>query len=267
MMAVLMPAMMLTLNLTSVAILWFGSMRIESGHMQFGALIAFLQYAMLILFAILMVTVMFVMLPRAAASASRINEVLDVAPEIQDPIVPRPACSLKGYVEFQHVTFSYPGAEEPALCDISFSAKPGEITAIIGGTGSGKSTLVGLIPRFYDVDEGHVLVDGIDIREMAQAELRAKIGFVPQKAVLFSGTIAENIRFSKQDAAKEEVVRAATIAQASEFIIEMPRGYDSVISQGGTNVSGGQKQRLSIARALARKPEILVGARRQLLCA
>jgi ATP-binding cassette subfamily B protein len=161
-------------------------------------------------------------------------------------------------VEFQHVTFSYPGAEEPALCDISFSAKPGEITAIIGGTGSGKSTLVGLIPRFYDVDEGHVLVDGIDIREMAQAELRAKIGFVPQKAVLFSGTIAENIRFSKQDAAKEEVVRAATIAQASEFIIEMPRGYDSVISQGGTNVSGGQKQRLSIARALARKPEILV---------
>ncbi|HLB47562.1 MAG TPA: ABC transporter ATP-binding protein [Anaerolineales bacterium] len=256
--AFLMPAMLLIMNLTSVAILWFGSIRIDAGDMQIGALIAFLQYAMLILFAALMVTVMFVMLPRAAASATRINEVLDLVPEIKDPAQARPAGTQKGFVEFRNVTFSYPGAEEPALSNISFSAGPGEVTAIIGGTGSGKSTLVSLIPRFYDVDEGRVLVDGVDVREMSQAELRAKIGFVPQKAVLFSGTIEENIRYGKQDAAKEEVLHAARISQAMEFIATMPQGFESVISQGGTNVSGGQKQRLSIARALARSPEIYV---------
>ncbi len=256
--AFLMPAMLLIMNLTSVAILWFGSIRIDAGDMQIGALIAFLQYAMLILFSMLMVTVMFVMLPRAEASAARINEVLDVVPEIKDPEQPRPAGMQKGYVEFQNVTFSYPGAEEPALCNISFSAGPGEVTAIIGGTGSGKSTLVSLIPRFYDVGEGRVLVDGVDVREMSQADLRARIGFVPQKAVLFSGTIEENIRYGKEDAAKEDVQRAATISQAMEFIDTMPQGFESVISQGGTNVSGGQKQRLSIARALARSPEIYV---------
>jgi ATP-binding cassette, subfamily B, multidrug efflux pump len=256
--AFLMPAMMLTLNFTSVAILWFGSIRINQGHMQIGSLIAFLQYAMFILFAVLMMTVMFVMLPRAAASAARINEVLDVLPEINDPVRAHRADGQRGYVQFQHVTFNYPGAEEPALSDVSFSAHPGEVTAIIGGTGSGKSTLASLIPRFYDVDEGRVLIDGVDVRDMAQEELRAKIGFVPQKAVLFSGTITDNIRFGKQNASAGEVQHAATIAQATEFVADMPSGFDSVIAQGGINVSGGQKQRLSIARALVRKPEIYV---------
>lgn len=257
--AFLMPAMMLTLNLTSVAILWFGSIRINAGDMQVGSLIAFLQYAMQILFAILMVAVMFVMLPRAAASADRINEVLAVVPEINDPAEVRPHGSQqRGYVEFQNVTFRYPGAEEPALSDVSFRAGPGEVTAIIGGTGAGKSTLVNLIPRFYDVEAGRVLVDGRDVREMAQEELRAKIGFVPQKAVLFSGTIAENLRYGKDDASLEELRHAADVAQATEFIAAMSDSFDSTISQGGTNVSGGQKQRLSIARALVRKPEIYV---------
>jgi ATP-binding cassette subfamily B multidrug efflux pump len=256
--AFLMPAMMLTLNVTSVAILWFGSIRINDGHMQIGSLIAFLQYAMFILFAVLMVTVMFVMIPRAAASADRINQVLDVIPEINDPLLTQPGGKDHGYVQFEHVTFSYPGAEEPAVSDITFSASPGEVTAIIGGTGSGKSTLVGLIPRFYDVDEGRVLVDGADVRDMPQAELRSKIGYVPQRALLFSGTIAENIRYGKEDATTDEIQHAATVAQAAEFIAEMPDGIDSVISQGGTNVSGGQKQRLSIARALVRSPEIYV---------
>ncbi len=256
--AFMMPAMLLIMNLTGVAILWFGSIRIDAGDMQVGSMIAFLQYAMLILFSMLMVTVMFVMLPRAAASATRINEVLDIVPEIKDPAHAAPAGTQKGHVEFQNVTFSYPGAEEPALCNISFSAGPGEVTAIIGGTGSGKSTLVSLIPRFYDVGEGRVLVDGVDVREMSQAELRSRIGFVPQKAVLFSGTIAENIRYGKQDAEQQDVLHAATVAQAMEFIATMPQGFESAISQGGVNVSGGQKQRLSIARALARRPEIYV---------
>jgi ATP-binding cassette, subfamily B, multidrug efflux pump len=256
--AVLWPSMMLTLNFTSVAILWFGSIRINEGHMQIGSLIAFLQYAMFILFSVLMVTVMFVMVPRAAASATRINEVLDTPPEIKDPTEPRGTGATRGQVRFEHVTFSYPGAEVPALSDITFSANPGEISAIIGGTGSGKSTLAGLIPRFYDVDQGRVLVDGVDVRELRQSDLRAKIGFVPQRSLLFSGTIAENIRHGRQDASPAEVERAATIAQAAEFIADMPGGIDSVISQGGTNVSGGQKQRLSIARALVRRPEIYV---------
>ena len=254
----LMPIMMLVLNISSVAILWFGAIRINNNQMQVGALIAFLQYAMQILFGLLMVSMLFIMLPRAAASADRINEVLAMEPEIEDAEQVKQADEMKGYVEFQDVTFSYPGAEEPALNNISFSARPGEVTAIIGGTGAGKSTLVSLIPRFYDIDSGHILVDGVDVREMAQKDLRAKIGFVPQKAVLFSGTIAENIRYGKEDASDEEVQHAAEVAQATEFISEMKDGYDSVIAQGGTNVSGGQKQRLSIARALVRKPEIYV---------
>ena len=183
---------------------------------------------------------------------------LAMKPEINDAEQVKAPTELKGYVEFQDVTFSYPGAEEPALSGISFSAQPGQVTAIIGGTGAGKSTLVSLIPRFYDIDSGHILVDGVDIREMTQDALRAKIGFVPQKAVLFSGTIAENIRYGKADATDEEVRHAAEVAQAVDFISEMPDGFDSVIAQGGTNVSGGQKQRLSIARALVRKPEIYV---------
>jgi ATP-binding cassette, subfamily B, multidrug efflux pump len=262
--ASLMPIMMLCLNVSSIAILWFGAIRINNGQMQVGALIAFLQYAMLILFALLMISMMFIMLPRAAASADRINEVLAIEPEIKDSDQVKRADKQKGYVEFQNVTFSYPGAEEPALSNISFSAVPGEVTAIIGGTGSGKSTLVSLIPRFYDIDEetgatgGHLLVDGVDVREMSQEHLRSKIGFVPQKAVLFSGTIAENIRYGKEDATDEEVRYAADVAQATEFISEMLDGFNSVIAQGGTNVSGGQKQRLSIARALVRKPEIYV---------
>ena len=258
MMATLMPLMMFVLNLSSVAILWFGAIRINNGDMQVGALFAFLQYAMLILFALLMVSMMFVMLPRAAASATRINEVLAMEPEIKDAAQVKRAEDTSGYVEFQNVTFSYPGAEEPALSHFSFKATPGEVTAIIGGTGSGKSTLVNLIPRFYDVDSGRVLVDGVDVREMSQEHLRAKIGFVPQKAVLFSGTIAENIRYGKEDASDEEVRHAAGIAQATEFIDGMDEGFDAVIAQGGTNISGGQKQRLSIARALVRKPEIYV---------
>jgi len=258
MMATLMPLMMFVLNLSSVAILWFGAIRINNGDMQVGALFAFLQYAMLILFALLMVSMMFVMLPRAAASATRINEVLAMEPEIKDAAQVKRAEDTSGYVEFQDVTFSYPGAEEPALSHFSFKATPGEVTAIIGGTGSGKSTLVNLIPRFYDVDSGRVLVDGVDVREMSQEHLRAKIGFVPQKAVLFSGTIAENIRYGKEDASDEEVRHAAGIAQATEFIDGMDEGFDAVIAQGGTNISGGQKQRLSIARALVRKPEIYV---------
>src|SRR5712692_5283951 len=252
--ALLMPVMMLCLNVSSVAILWFGAMRINSGQMQLGALIAFLQYAMQILFALLMVSMMFIMLPRAAASADRINEVLDIKPEINDPDQVKLADEQRGYVEFQDVTFSYPGAEEPALSNISFSARPGEVTAIIGGTGSGKSTLVSLVPRFYDVDSGRILVDGVDVREMAQEHLRSKIGLVPQKTVLFSGTIAENIRYGKQDASDDEIRHAAEVAQASDFILAMRDGFDSVIAQGGMNVSGGQKQRLSIARALVRRP-------------
>jgi ATP-binding cassette subfamily B protein len=256
--AFLMPCMMLTLNLTSVAILWFGSGRVNAGEMQIGALIAFLQYSAFILWSVLMVTVMFVMLPRAAASADRINEVLAKAPEINDPEQAAAAGAQHGYVTFERVTFSYPGAEEPALCDVSFSAQPGEVTAIIGSTGSGKSTLVNLIPRFYDVDEGRVLVDGVDVRDLRQVELRGKIGLVPQRAVLFTGTVGGNIRYGKEDASDEEVASAARIAQAAEFVAAMPEGFEAPISQGGTNVSGGQKQRLSIARALVKKPEIYI---------
>lgn len=256
--ASLMPIMMFVLNVSSVAILWFGALRIDSGDMQVGALIAFLQYAMQILFAMLMVSMMFIMIPRAAASADRINEVLAIKPEINDAGQVKRAEEKRGYVEFQDVTFSYPGAEEPALSNVTFRAGPGEVTAIIGGTGAGKSTLVNLIPRFYDIDSGRILVDGVDIREMAQEHLREKIGFVPQKAVLFSGTIGGNIRYGKEDATDEEVEHAAAVAQASDFISAMPGSFDSVIAQGGTNVSGGQKQRLSIARALIRRPEIYV---------
>jgi ATP-binding cassette subfamily B protein len=257
-MAVMMPVMMLILNGSSVAILWFGSIRVNNGDLQVGAMMAFLQYAMQIMFALLMVSMMFIMLPRSAASATRINEVLAINPEINDAEQTKHAGELKGSVEFADVTFSYPGAEEPALSNISFSTRSGQVTAIIGGTGSGKTTLVSLIPRFYDIDSGQILVDGVDVRDLSQEELRSKIGFVPQKAVLFSGTINENMRYGKEDATDEEIARAAQIAQASEFISGMADGFDSQIAQGGTNVSGGQKQRLSIARALVRRPEIYI---------
>jgi ATP-binding cassette subfamily B protein len=258
--AFLMPALILMLNLTSVAIIWFGSHRIDAGTMQVGAMIASLQYAMQILFAVFMVTAMFVMLPRASASAARINEVLETPSEIVDPAQPAPPPSgvARGQVEFQDVTFQYPGAEEPALGGVSFTARPGEVTAIIGGTGSGKSTLAGLIPRFYDVNQGRVLVNGVDVREMPQADLRARIGFVPQKAVLFTGTVAANIRNGREDASDEDVRHAATVAQAIEFVDAMPEKFESPVSQGGGNLSGGQKQRLAIARAIARRPDVYV---------
>ena len=257
-MAAMMPIMMVVLNLSSVAIVWFGGLRISNGHMQVGDMMAFIQYAMQIMFSFIMLSMMFVMIPRASVSAVRINEVLETVADIKDPSSSKVDDGKKGIVEFQDVTFSYPGAEMPAISNISFSTKPGEVTAIIGGTGSGKSTLINLIPRFYDVDSGRVLVDGIDVRDMAQEKLREKIGFVPQQSVLFTGTIAENIRYGKDDATAEEVDHAAEVAQAKEFISNMPEGFDAVISQGGTNVSGGQKQRLSIARALVRKPEIYI---------
>ncbi|WP_126427092.1 ABC transporter ATP-binding protein [Brevibacillus marinus] len=256
-MALMMPMMMLILNVSSLAIIWFGGIRVDQGHLQVGDLMAFLQYSMMILFSLIMLSMMFVMLPRAAASAARIREVLELAGTIHDASVPEQAgCS--GHVEFRNVTFRYPGAEQPVLENISFEAKPGEVTAIIGGTGSGKSTLVNLIPRFYDAESGRVLIDGVDVRELTQESLRKKIGFVPQKAVLFSGTIADNIRYGKEDATDEEVRHAAEVAQALEFILEMEGGFDAPVAQGGANLSGGQKQRLSIARALVRRPAIYV---------
>jgi len=256
-MAILMPIMMLIINIASIAIIWFGGLRIESGNLMVGELIAFIQYAWQIMFSLIFASMMFVMVPRASASAIRINEVLNMMPNIEDPAegVPsvQPASST---VEFDNVTFYYPGAEIPALSNISFTAGPGEITAIIGGTGSGKSTMINLIPRFYDVSEGQIRIGGAEVRSMTQETLRARIGLVPQKALLFTGTIEDNIRFGKEDATEEEIRHAAKIAQATDFVTAMPDQFESAISQGGTNVSGGQKQRLSIARALVRKPNI-----------
>ncbi|MDD3364096.1 MAG: ABC transporter ATP-binding protein [Syntrophomonas sp.] len=257
-MAGLQPIMMLVMNFTSIAIIWFGGIRISQNVMELGDMMAFLQYAMQIMFSIIMVTILFIMVPRAQASAIRINEVLDTVPEIVDPEQGQQPDEQRANVVFQNVVFSYPGAEEPAINNISFNLRPGEVTAIIGGTGSGKSTLINLIPRFYDVDSGTVLVNGVDVRQMTQQDLRAKIGFVPQTPIIFSGTIADNIRYGKADATDDEILHASEVAQASEFITTMNNGYDSEISQGGTNLSGGQKQRLSIARALVRKPEIYI---------
>ena len=257
-MAAMMPIMMVVLNLTTVAIIWFGGHRISNGSMEVGDMMAFIQYAMQIMFSFIMLSMMFVMIPRASVSAVRINEVLETVADIKDPVSAASIEAKRGHVAFRDVTFSYPGAEMPAISNISFSMNPGEVTAIIGGTGSGKSTLINLIPRFYDIDSGQILVDGTDVREMTQEQLRQKIGFVPQQAILFTGTIAENIRYGKEEATDEEVHHAAEIAQANEFISSMPEGLDSIIAQGGTNVSGGQKQRLSIARALVRKPEVYI---------
>ena len=257
--AMLMPFMMLIMNLTVITIMWFGSHRINSGLSNIGNMMAFLQYAMQILFSFLMASVMFIMVPRAQASADRINEVLDTEATLVDPENPvSPDPAMKGYIEFRNVSFSYFGAEQSAIENISFSAKPGETTAIIGSTGSGKTTLVSLIPRFYDPDSGQILVDGVDIKDMAQNDLRSRIGYVPQKAVLFTGSVIENIRYGKDDATEEEIRHAAETAQALDFVSAMEQGFDSPIAQGGTNVSGGQKQRLSIARALVKKPEIYV---------
>ncbi|SDH68776.1 ABC transporter ATP-binding protein [Desulfosporosinus hippei] len=257
-MAALMPAMMLIMNLTTVALVWFGAIRIDSGAMQIGSLLAFIQYATQILFSLLMLVMLFIVIPRAQVSAVRINEVLETNLDIKDPEKPRTVTQGKGLVEFKDVSFRYPGADQPAINNLNFVAKPGEVTAIIGGTGSGKSTLINLISRFYDAEKGSILIDGINVKEMSQKALRAKIGFVPQKTVLFSGTIAENIRYGKQDATLEEIKHAADVAQATEFILSLEAGFNHAIAQGGANISGGQKQRLSIARALVRKPEIYI---------
>jgi len=263
-MAFMMPMMMLILNFSSLAIIWFGGLRVSGGHMQVGDLMAFLQYAMQIMFSLLMVSMMFVMVPRASASAVRINEVLELQASSTEQGAKasmgenKPAVSRRGEVEFDRVSFRYPGAENPAISDISFRSSPGEVTAIIGGTGSGKSTLISMIPRFYDAEEGAVRIDGVDVRERSVEELRAMVGLVPQKAQLFTGTVSENIRYGKNDASDEEVRRAASIAQASDFIEKLPEGYSAPVAQGGTNLSGGQKQRLSIARALVRRPSIYV---------
>ncbi|HUW64551.1 MAG TPA: ABC transporter ATP-binding protein [Spirochaetia bacterium] len=256
--AVMLPFVMLVLNVTTIAVVWFGGLRIGQNLLQIGDMMAFLQYAMMIVYSVMMVTLMFVMIPRAQASAVRINDVLDLKPEIVDPLEPKQPEDRRGTVEFRDVTFSYPGAEMPAISHISFATGPGEVTAIIGGTGSGKSTLINLVPRFYDVDSGCVLVDGMDVREMAMHDLRGRIGLVPQNPVLFSETVAGNIRYGKLDASEEEVAYAAEVAQASDFIAALPQGYASQVAQGGANLSGGQKQRLSIARALVRKPGIYI---------
>jgi ATP-binding cassette subfamily B protein len=257
-MAFMWPVMMLLINFASIAIIWFGGIRINGGHMQVGDLMAFLQYAMQIMFSLMMVSMMFVMVPRASASAVRINEVLNTVPTIEDRAeagsdAAEPA---DGTVEFENVTFRYAGAEQPALSGLTFRARPGQVTAIIGGTGAGKSTLLSLIPRFYDPESGSVKIGGVDVREMPQERLRSLIGLVPQRAVLFTGTVSDNIRYGKKDATDEEVRRAAEVAQAADFIAAMPEGYDSVLAQGGMNLSGGQKQRLSIARAIVRKPAV-----------
>ncbi len=257
-MGLMFPSILLVLNIATAAVLWFGGFRIDAGQSQLGDIMAFQQYLMQVMFALIMGTMMFVMLPRAAASAERINEILSLRQSITDSTDKPPATSGKGYVEFKDVSFFYHGAHEPAISGISFTARPGEVTAIIGGTGSGKSTLVKLIPRFYDVTEGRVLVDGADVRDYPQEALRAKIGFVPQQASLMSGTIAENIRYGKDGATDDEIMRAIETAQAGDFVSELEGGLKAPVAQDGTNFSGGQKQRLSIARALVRKPEVLI---------
>ena len=258
-MTFMMPCMMLIMNGISVLIIYNGSYAVDGGNMQVGDMMAFIQYAMQIIMAFLMITAMSIMLPRANVAALRIVEVLETENSLEEPENPvTPASDVKGTVEFDHVSFAYPDAGENVLTDISFKAEKGKTLAVIGSTGSGKSTLINLIPRFYDVTEGCVKVDGVDVRKMSQKDLRDRLGYVPQKGVLFSGTIDSNIRYGKTDISDSEVEKAAKIAQAAEFIEEKQKGYQAPVAQGGTNVSGGQKQRLSIARAIAKKPEILI---------
>ncbi len=258
-MTCMMPAMMLIMNGVTVLIVWVGADKINTGGMQVGDLMAFIQYTMQIVMSFLMISMMSIMLPRATVSANRIQEVLDTEMEIADPRKPEAFVPSKtGVVEFQDVSFRYPGAEEDVLENISFTAKKGETTAFIGSTGSGKSTLINLIPRFYDVTKGRILINGRDVRDVAQHDLRARIGYVPQKGVLFSGTIESNLKYGGDFITDKDMEEAAHIAQATEFIEAKPEGYDSEISQGGGNVSGGQKQRLSIARAIAKHPEIYI---------
>lgn len=254
-MAVMMPTMMLIMNGISVMIVWFGAKGVDAMTLQVGDMMAFMTYTMQIVMSFMMITMVSIMLPRAVVSAERIDEILRTEPVIREQEIPEEVTGCTGTVAFDHVSFRYPGAEEYALEDITFTARPGKTTAIIGSTGSGKTTLLNLIPRFYDVTEGRVTLDGRDVRELKLADLRDQLGYVPQKAVLFSGTIASNIQYAGQ-ADEAEMRQAAAVAQAAEFIGEKPQGYDSPIAQGGSNVSGGQKQRLSIARAVASKPKV-----------
>jgi len=258
-MVIMMPLMMLLMNGLSVLIIWVGANQVAASTLQVGDMMAFLQYAMQVVFSFLMMSMMFIFLPRAAVSGGRIADVLAVKPSIVDPQQSKSFDpKKKGTVEFKNVSFRYPDAEENVICGINFTAKPGETTAIIGSTGSGKSTVVNLIPRFFDVSDGAIYVDGVDIREVKQSDLRDKIGYIPQRGMLFSGTIDSNLRFADEAASTERLAKAAEIAQATEFINAKPEGMETEISQGGANVSGGQKQRLAIARALVKQPEIYI---------
>ncbi|MBB5868033.1 ATP-binding cassette subfamily B protein [Allocatelliglobosispora scoriae] len=255
-MAIMFPAVMMVINVSSVAVLWFGAGRIDSGGMQIGALTAFLSYLMQILMAVMMATFMFVMIPRAEVSAERIEEVLDTEPSVKIADNPVTALGSRGHLELRDVDFRYPGAEDPVVHGVDLVARPGETTAIIGSTGSGKTTLLNLVPRLFDATGGEVLVDGVNVRDLHPETLSDAVGFVPQKPYLFSGTVASNLRYGKPDATDEELWQALETAQARDFVEQMPEGLDAPISQGGTNVSGGQRQRLAIARVLVRKPGI-----------
>ncbi len=258
-MSLMMPVMLFVLNGVSLLIVWVGSHQIAESQMQVGDMMAYMQYAMQIIMSFLMISAIFIMVPRASVSAGRIADVLETQPAVEDPAHPKDFVPEKaGVVEFDHVSFRYDGADEDVLHDVTFTALPGQTTALIGSTGSGKSTLVNLVPRFYDVTQGHVYVDGRDVREVRQKDLRGRIGYVPQKGVLLSGTIDSNLRYGREDATDADIRTAAEVAQATEFIDAKPEGMQSPIAQGGANVSGGQKQRLSIARALAKNPEIFI---------
>ncbi|MGL5087267.1 MAG: ABC transporter ATP-binding protein, partial [Clostridium sp.] len=258
-MAIMMPLMMLIMNAITILIVWKGSHAVDAGTMQVGNMMAFIQYTMQIIMAFLMISMVSIMLPRASVAAGRVDEILETDFIIEDAKETIEFDkSKKGIIEFKNVSFKYPNAEEDVLSKISFIAEPGKTTAFIGSTGSGKSTLINLIPRFYDVSEGKILVDGVDIRNVKQHELREKIGYVPQKGVLFSGTIESNLSYGRKETTEKELIKAAEIAQATEFISQKDKGFDSEISQGGSNVSGGQKQRLSIARAIAKNPDIYI---------
>ena len=258
-MVVMQPMMMLILNLTSVLIVWMGAHLINSGNLEIGNMIAFMQYAMQVIMAFLMISIVFIMVPRASVSAQRVSEVIETEPIIKDPKKPISTNNLhEGVIEFKNVTFCYPGADTPVLENISFKASPGETTAFIGSTGSGKSTLINLIPRFYDINSGEILLDGVPVREYKLEDLYAKIGYVPQKGVLFSGTVESNIKYGAPNATDSEVKKSSQTSQAEEFINNLNGKFDAPIAEGGANVSGGQKQRLSIARAIIRKPEIYI---------
>jgi len=254
--ALAMPVLMAILNLSSVAVLWFGGRLVSEGTMPIGNLTAFLTYIMQILISVMMAVMMVILVPRAMASAERIQEVLDAAPSVGNPPRPVTPASVTGVVEFRDVTFGYPGSEHPVLRDLTFTLRPGQVCAVIGGTGSGKSTLLSLIPRFFDPTAGTVLVNGTDVRDQGLEQLWACIGLVPQRAFLFSGTVASNLRFGRPEATEAELWQALTVAQARDFVASMPGRLDAPIDQGGTNVSGGQRQRLSIARALVKRPRL-----------